>query len=458
MTEQSNSSFAGIVDQNQQPEPQANPAPPVQQNPDPNLGQTIATTSTDASIIDTLTQPIPSEEAPANPLASGQPQAQQIDPNVMGGGAPVVTDPGPPTTQPQQNFDPAAVQQPGQVVQPGPGVDPSTIGQPIQQGGPTGAPETPAAPVNVTGPANPAQQPGTIPAAQPGTIPQQPAAQPNVAQQNIAGPAQVAQQPAAQMNVDPAAAFAPPMQPGQNLICKISPGKFDAFIKILSVLNEKNVIIINNSQICQSINNGSAIVTANIASLIDSQNNAITLHILNPKKYLKYFKNIKGEADIHFIDDMNNERYIVTNGDMSIYLPKQIEALEQDAVSPDLTTAEPIGQTIEIDKEVRAIITTMASDSPSIDLLLHSNQLKGVYIPETAVYSFKDYIKDQIDDTNAELKLRSYSFLQVPGDTYKISIGKIGGTLWSLTFVNTGLVTISVLENLQPVSDDNLII
>lgn len=259
------------------------------------------------------------------------------------------------------------------------------------------------------------------------------------------------------MNVDPAAAFAPPLQPGQTLICKINPGKFDAFVKILSILNDKNVIVINQSQICQSINNGSAIVTANLASLLDSTGD-ISLHILNPKKYLKYFKNIKGEADIHFIDDANNQRYIVTNGDMSIYLPKQIEALEAEAAPPDLTSAEPIGQTIEIDKEIRNIITTMASDSPNVDLLIHQNQLKGVYIPETAVYSFKDYIKDQIDDINAELKLRAYSFLSVPGDTYKISLGKIGDTIWLLTFVNTGLVTISVLENLQPVSDENLII
>jgi len=260
------------------------------------------------------------------------------------------------------------------------------------------------------------------------------------------------------MNIDPTAAFAPPMQPGQYLICKISPGKFDAFVKILSILNEKNVIIINNSNICQSINNGSAIVTANLSNLIDSSNTAISLHILNPKKYLKYFKNIKGEADIHFINDTKNERYIVSNGDMSIYLPKQIEALEGDATPPDLSMAEPIGQTIEIDKEVRSIITTMASDSANIDLLIHENQLKGIYIPETAVYSFKDYIKDQVDDTNAQLKLRAYSFLQVPGDTYKVSIGKVGDMFWSLTFVNTGLVTISVLENLQPVSDENLII
>jgi len=292
---------------------------------------------------------------------------------------------------------------------------------------------------------------------------QQPQPVQPVYNQNVSGqPVQIQTgQPIVQqqmMNIDPITAFAPPMQVGQNLICKISPGKFDAFVKILSILNEKNVIIINNSNICQSINNGSAIVTANLSNLIDSSNTSISLHILNPKKYLKYFKNIKGDADIHFINDAKNERYIVTNGDMSIYLPKQIEALESDATPPDLSMAEPFGQTVEIDKEVRSIITTMASDSPNIDLLIHDNQLKGVYVPEIAVYSFKDYIKDQIDDTNAQLKLRSYSFLQVPGDTYKVSLGRVGNTIWSLTFVNTGLVTISVLENLQPVSDENLII
>jgi len=477
------SSFAGIVGEQQQP----------------NLGQTIVTTPSDNSLVspqadpavNVLTQPIPLDDPTAiamgnepliqQPVQGGvdlsQPPPQATAPIAN----PLATDPNlqmqpniatqegqfvPGPTQPQLPgvAGPAGIANPLEqnvpvqnFQQPGPGVQPGQVGQPqaqpfqqVQQQPVQPVQQVPQQQVPIQPQqAQQIQQPQAIPVQQPGVI-----------QQNTVGQpvAQTVQNTTPAMNIDPTAAFAPPMQPGQSLICKISPGKFDAFVKILSILNEKNVIIINNSNICQSINNGSAIVTANLSNLIDSANNAISLHILNPKKYLKYFKNIKGEADIHFIDDQNNQRYIVTNGDMSIYLPKQIEALEQDATPPDLTSAIPIGQTIEIDKEVRSIITTMASDSANIDLLMQGNQLKAIYIPETAVYSFKDYIKDQIDDTNADLKLRSYSFLQVPGDSYKVSIGQIGDGLWSLTFVNTGLVTISVMESLSPVSDDNLII
>ena len=237
----------------------------------------------------------------------------------------------------------------------------------------------------------------------------------------------------------------------------MSPGKFDAFVKVLSVLDDHNVIIIENSEICQLINNGTAILMTDISNLINNENK-INLHILSPKKYIKYFKNIKGNSDISIIDDAPNQRYIVTNGDMTVYLPKQIETFEKDATPPDLTQIQPIGVTLEIDKETRNIISTMSSESIHVDLLIHENQFKAVYVPETAIFSFKQFVKEQIDDSIAELRLRSFSFLKVAGDEYKVTLGVINGSYWMMVLINTGFVVVSILEALQPVSDEKLII
>lgn len=252
--------------------------------------------------------------------------------------------------------------------------------------------------------------------------------------------------------------FVPTINPGQGLVCQFSPAKFDAFVKVLGVLDDRNIIVINGSSICQSINNGTAILMTDVSVLIDDNNNRINLHILNPKKYLKYFKNMKGSSNVFILDDPNNQRYIVTNGDVMVYLPKQIEEFEKDASPPDLSAINIIGKAIDIDKETRNIITTMGSGASHLDILIHQNQMKGVYIPDIAVKSFKEYISEQIDDTKSELRLRSYAFLSVPGEEYRINIGELNGNYWMTTLVNTGFITIYILESLQSVSDENLII
>lgn len=333
------------------------------------------------------------------------------------------------------------------------------------------------------GPAQPMQQPGTVlqhgvvqpvqpaqaeqhvaqhvaqpeVAPTPGVVAQPAAAQPAVAPATVEQPAanpMIAQATTPQQEPE---GFVPQMAPGQNFICQFSPAKFDALVKVLGILDDKSVIVIENSSICQSINNGTGILIADVSSLIEG-NSSINLHILSPKKYLKYFKTIKGNSNIFVLDDPTNQRYLVTNGDITIYLPKQIEEFEKDAAPPDLSAATLIGQPLTIDKDVRSTITSMASESKFVDFLIHQNQLKAISVPEIAIYSFKDYIKEQMDENKAELKLRTYSFLKVAGEEYKIALGQVGDTFWSTTMVNTGFIGVHILEALQPVSDENLII
>ncbi len=312
-----------------------------------------------------------------------------------------------------------AVQQPVQNPTP---VTPGPIAQPI----PT---VTPATPVQSVQPIQPQPQPNPM-------MPQP----------------KVQQQPATSTG------FTPIMQPGQSVVSRFSPAKFDAFVKVLNVLDDKNIIVIDRSRICQSINNGTAILMTDISGLIDDSNNKISLHVLNPKKYIKYFKNMKGSSDIYILDDPNGQRYIITNGDVMIYLPKQIEEFERDAAPPDLTSANLVGAPIDIDKDTRNTIISMSSDTSHIDLLLHQNQMKAVYIPELAVFSFKQFVSDQIDDSKAELRLRSYSFLNVPGEEYRVTLGEVHGNYWITTLVNTGFIAVHIIESLQPVSDENLIL
>lgn len=249
--------------------------------------------------------------------------------------------------------------------------------------------------------------------------------------------------------------FKPPLENSQKILCQLQPAVYDAFIKILSALDMNTPISIQNSKIEQSINAGTAILTTDITNIVKD----ITMDVLNPKKYIRLFKSIKGNNDVFIIDDDSNKRFIITNGKIKVFLPKQIEAFKADTSTlPDLSNIDTIGNAIMIDKDTKTIISSLQQETEYIDLLIYENQLKGINIPDTAIFSFPAYINEKIDEITAELKLRSFSFLNVVGETYQLSIGKNNEVYWLSTIINTNIVDINVLEIINPVSDETLLI
>lgn len=250
----------------------------------------------------------------------------------------------------------------------------------------------------------------------------------------------------------------PELEPGQTILCKIPPAKFDAFVKVLGLLDDKNIINIQSSQICQSINGGTAILKTNIAGLVD--NSSINLHILSPKKYIKAFKAIKGNNDIFIIDDPNNARFIVRTGNLKLWLPKQIEELQADASPPDLSEMTPIGTQVTIQKEERSQITSLMTDGNKINLLIQQGNMLGYSIPELLENNFAQYGNIEVSETKAELKLTSLAFLCIPteGDSVLTLGSSRTGDHWLHTKITTSIIDIEVLEALVITQDDKLLI
>jgi len=246
--------------------------------------------------------------------------------------------------------------------------------------------------------------------------------------------------------------FIPTLQSDQMILLKMGSAKFDLFVKTLSYLDDKNVITINNSQICQSVNNNTTIIFADLKELLGVN---INLQILSPKKYLKHFKNIKGGI-VYFIESINDQRYIVTNGDITLYLPKQIENISPIFSIPDITISKIVSGLLDIDKDVRNTISNLAGEE-ALELIIKNNQLKGVYIPETAIYVFKQFIKENITDAVADLKLKCFSFLKIPAEKYTVGVYHLDNIYWLVTGIDNG-IKFWTFENIQPVNDANLII
>jgi len=245
-------------------------------------------------------------------------------------------------------------------------------------------------------------------------------------------------------------------------ICQITPAKFDSFLKVLNVLitdkTSNESLIIKDSIITQNIHG--AIANSNIEDIFDGKK--IDLQIINPKKYLKLFKTFRNNNDIFIIDDLENSRFIISNGEIKLFLPKQIESLVESVKIPDLSNSEGICS-IKIDKATRNIIIGLSNDASYIDYLIQDGVIKGIHVPDTALYLFSDYIKDakaaKLDETNADLALRSISFLSIMAEDYEVFIGKQNDDSYiSVTNCNTGFIKVDVFETLEKSTGGNILI
>lgn len=247
------------------------------------------------------------------------------------------------------------------------------------------------------------------------------------------------------------------------VLCQISPAKFDSLLKVLNVLisdkSSNESIVIKQSSITQSVNG--AIISCNVLDIFDDKK--IDLQIINPKKYLKLFKMFKNNNDIFILDDSDNARFIVTNGEIKLFLPKQIESLVEEIKLPDLGNFAGVCAT-KVDKTTRNIITGLASDANYIDFLVQDNSLKGIHIPDTAIYLFNEFINDpksaKLDETNADLALRSVIYFSIPAEDYDINIGvdNSDGSYLLVTTCNTGFIKVTIFEPLEIVTGGNILI
>lgn len=237
-------------------------------------------------------------------------------------------------------------------------------------------------------------------------------------------------------------------------ITTIQPDQWKNLGNVLKPINNQGSINIRKSKICQDINNGVAVLTANIPNLIGEN---INLDIMSPHKHVKLFKLLESDDnDVDIFDDSDNEQYIATNGKIRIYLPKQIETVTLD--EPDYEGLTPMGEVIKLDKtnkrEIETILKSGDIDTPT-DLLIKDGQLMGIEVKDTGIYLFPDYVHETtLSSDNADLVLKSLAFMIIPGDEFEINLGKGSDDKYLLiTSINTGFSMLSLNEDVDEGGD-----
>ena len=274
-------------------------------------------------------------------------------------------------------------------------------------------------------------------------------------------PVEAPVEPTAEVNVTPS--FSPTVAQ-ESIIGEITPANFDNMMKVLNVLIKERTsdsVIIRDSQIKQGASD--CVIEADMSQVLNYNGNAIDLDIINPKKYVSLFNQFRNQNNIFIVDDPDNSRFIITNGEVRLFLPKQDDVLQQTTESINLENASSVCKSA-VDKDTRKIIKGLAKDCDYVEYLIQDDNLKGMHIPDTAVYIFEEYQKDpkavNLDETNADLILRSSNFLPIDADGYDINIYKLpSGDYASITDCKIGgQIDVRIAESCDIATGGNIVI
>ena len=92
-------------------------------------------------------------------------------------------------------------------------------------------------------------------------------------------------------------------------------------------------------------------------------------------------------------------------------------------------------------------------------IVVKEGSKRDYLIPEKVEAAFKQFATEKITETNAELKLSSSAFLNIPsdGDTI-VTLAKQGEYYWMMSKVNTAMVEILIIESLQVAQTEELLL
>ena len=249
---------------------------------------------------------------------------------------------------------------------------------------------------------------------------------------------------------------------GLELILELTPAIFDGLTKVLGLLQDNDVISIRDSQIIQAVNNGTTFFTSDISPLIGKN---VNLDFTNPKRVISIFKLIKSSTNVKIYDDPEFNRYSLISEESNLTLAKPAQVVENSiSMIPTIEELNILGKPITLsgDAKVRAKNFLAKTEKDHVDLLIEQDQLKAVYIPDDIVYHFTDFKNPNLNPTNSELMLKSFSFLKVDGEEYMIHLAKqkINDKFIIVTQIKTNFdkINIDVFEFVDPTTFGNLLI
>ena len=238
-------------------------------------------------------------------------------------------------------------------------------------------------------------------------------------------------------------------QQSQPIVKKnsLDAAQFDCLLKAIELahkISSSPSTIVSGSRIISQLSDGTSILQIDMTKAL---NQKLRLCFINTENEIKLLANLKNSKKIQILDDPSLDFYEVTNQQFSVPLYKRYKPTTSD-VTPDPSKWGMIGVPAAI-KETKVLRSQMEFSSlPFVSLHIFNNQLTAVQVPGYQPYLIDPAAHDECAGTPV-ISLKSFAFLDVPGEEITMKVGKDNTEYWLITETPIALgVTANLFEPL----------
>lgn len=228
-------------------------------------------------------------------------------------------------------------------------------------------------------------------------------------------------------------------------IATLEPFVFDILVKTIdrfSAVVEKQIIVIRNSKLITSKNNGT---TIHVADLTDFVYPPISLAILIDRDDINRLKEMNGNAEIQIFED--GSYYNFYNGVINVGIAK-FNLHIPNFSSPLMDGWDQFGAEVRLADNLESIRRLVPKSGP-VDLLFYGDQLKRFATSKTDYINLDPDVESEVVGKSPDIILRSWSFLKLAGSKVIIRIYKKGENYMMVSMTDIGRFGSGLVDNLK---------
>ena len=228
-----------------------------------------------------------------------------------------------------------------------------------------------------------------------------------------------------------------------KVIATINSALYSGLVKILGTLSQgkdsSDIISINEGTLTDTTVNG--FLKTDLSELFGKN----SIDILNPVYTTKLMKLLKGGDEFYFLDDVENNKYHITNKIASISILK--------AANSRVISIPEIGEeksSLELDSDV---VNTVAEAQKMLEaeyITLHLIDDKIVALDINNDYEYKFNTQANLSQAT---KYKLFDFMPLKAQEYEFKVFRNGDDVWIKNVMDLSLIEVEYFEKLSPIGE-----
>ena len=224
-------------------------------------------------------------------------------------------------------------------------------------------------------------------------------------------------------------------QPQNEVLAELSPGKADAFFKMIFILaNVIDYIKIQGSKLYQRMKNlPNVLFYADFTALVGEN---VNLDFQTSKMDLSKLRKLRRNKHVIILDGQIQQAYVVTNGSTQVLLTKHVGPSDIPSF-PEINTAKIIG--VEIETDEASVILDDLGKPRYVTLHVFDDQIGIVEGDNGWISCFHENSLFEYQKTEPNWIFRSYAFMEISGQLMSFKILNSNGQFWLHTKITMGM-------------------